>query len=1021
MHPARTAAPAGRFQGRPEGSALVVVLLFTMLITGVVIAFLSSATTERKTAISQLERYRAASLASYGVEQTVALLSEHTSRRTVAEQADGSTAQVFPHFVTGPGLLSIQTTGSGTVGEQPTASAPRRLIPLSSGTPTASSHSNPVLNPANLNIRMFSLESSASWLLTNHNGLGAAGPAMTVKWIYLRQNLHDQPGTPAVWTEEEDLAEEPAIDPKRPIVGRYAYWVDDESAKINYNTAWKRDPGPNPSVHPNPSRLSHPSRVNMMALSFPTGKTALESTADVLFRWRDRTPNRPFNSFADARQADASLLELLEHNKFVLTHYNHDPDVNVFGEGRILLTTRPALVPKINGLPVREFLDILREDVENHQLDPGLTDDIAGGQPDWRAGANGSATLPNKFDTAVRKLMRYLTSKNWIFAPGGSFADKYHPGVAGDDPRLAQLAVNIIDYVRCKESRQPVVAPLHFGLDETGRYTLHPDHALGQKSSQGVTRAPLITEMGMWVSPQPVTMPLGETVTPPDWPKDESGNPKPLYPSYFKVELHLPEGYQVMDLAGMSGINLVPVKTLPFPAGALRCWFVALDETFASTRTYYVPSPTTRAVLPMKDRAAVALPITQGDVVSNNGNTLQPGGYATVTKLLYREESPEAAPEAAMRCTLRQGTSGPDGLLAGPETRWPCFSRVPHRQPATWMWQTGAVSEAGMSSLEVDDPRVAVAGEDWQPNRRSNNSFGNVNSVSTLGSQPVDAGESAPPQDVDKDGKLTQAGSRMPPPMGAGSNNDSGDNGLVTSIGELGFVCTGVDAGAAGVPWRTLRLQPGSANTTLQLPDWALLDLFAVVHTSTEKVKEPAAIYFPYQTSVGGRVNVNSRLHGLSGIDRVSALHAVFAGARALPKKEEAATIASNIYHHALAEGAKPGRHYGLPAEPSPADLENDVYDSPAEICEIKGLADRGEQSEDLVREVVGLLSCKGGVFTIYTAGQALKQSRSGSLIITAEQRRQVTVERIIDHHGTSSSPDDTVRFRTLYSRELNP
>lgn len=1008
---------AGRRARRREGSALVVVLLLTALITGIVIACLASATLERKTADSHLERYRASILASWGVEQTLAVLGRETARRVEIPQEDGTTKRAFPHYLSAPGLLVIPglSVSPPDAGEAPVQTIlPKKIIPLSSGAPVAASRRDPLFNPANLNIRLFAQDGPASWLLANHDGRGASGPVMAVKWIYLRRNHHNKPRTPSAWTEEEDFTEEPAIDPNRPIIGRYAYWVDDESSKINYNTAWKRDPGPNPSVHPNPSRLSHPSLVNMMALFFPDGTPAMETTADALFRWRDRSPNRPFNSFADARQADASLLELLEHNKFELTHYNHDPDVNVFGEGRILLTTRRSLAPQIDGQPVREFLDILRDDVEESLLDPGLKDDLAGGQPDWRAGADGSVTLPNKFDAAVRKLMRYLKARNWPFAPGRSFTDKYHPGVDDDDPRLAQLAVNIIDYVRCKESRQPVVAPLHFGLDAARRYTLHPDHAFGPLSCQGVSRAPAITEMGFWVSPEPVTMPVGESMTPPDWPLDEAGNPKPLHPCYFKIELHLPPGYQVMDIAGMLGVNLAP------SAGSARRWFVSLDETFAGFGSYYFQSPTTRAILPMRAQSSKALPIVQGDVTGPNGSTLRPGAYVTVTKLLYREEPPAAAPRAAMRCALYQGTSGPEGLLAGPESRWPCFARAPHRAPVLWTWNAASASAADMSSLEVDDPQVNVAVADWQPNKNNGNTFGSLNSISTLGKRPQST-KGAPLQDADPDGRLTQAGCRMPPPLGAGSNNLGGDNGLVTSIGELGFVNTGADAGAAGIPWRTLRLQPGSAATADEISDWSLLDLFSVVHTSTEKVKEPAAVYFPHQTSVGGRVNINARLHGFAGMERLSAIHAALAGARALSKKEEAPIIAANILHHVLADGTHPGRHYGLPGPASPEALARNVYDTPAEICEIKGVADAGEQSEDLFREVIGLLSCKSGVFAIHTVGQALKQTRSGGLVVTAEQRRQVIVERMIDHRGTPESGDDIVRFKTLYARELNP
>jgi hypothetical protein len=72
-----------------------------------------------------------------------------------------------------------------------------------------------------------------------------------------------------------------------------------------------------------------------------------------------------------------------------------------------------------------------------------------------------------------------------------------------------------------------------------------------------------------------------------------------------------------------------------------------------------------------------------------------------------------------------------------------------------------------------------------------------------------------------------------------------------------------------------------------------------------------------------------------------------------------------------------------------------------------------GEASEQLVREVANLITSRGNVFSVYTIGQALKQTPAGQLVVTGEQRQQGMIERYSDAAK--------VRFRSLYFRNLTP
>ena len=121
-----------------------------------------------------------------------------------------------------------------------------------------------------------------------------------------------------------------------------------------------------------------------------------------------------------------------------------------------------------------------------------------------------------------------------------------------------------------------------------------------------------------------------------------------------------------------------------------------------------------------------------------------------------------------------------------------------------------------------------------------------------------------------------------------------------------------------------------------------------------------------------------------------------------------AETTASNIYNFVTAQH---GTLYNYP----------NAYISQGEVCEIAGVADGGEQSEELVRQIGSLTTARTGVFTIYSVGQALKQTPSGQLTITAEQRTQTMVERVSASVGTSGTNPAVVDFRPVYYRSLTP
>jgi hypothetical protein len=915
MNARRPIFPGAR-PSRRSGSALVITLAVLVLMSIMVISLSDMTRVERGAARSHLEKARAELLAQTGAAKVVARLRKET-------------ADPARNWISQPGQLVASdplSTSTKTVADPP--------IPLSSGAPVVvtSSFVPGVLRPAQLNVPTF--EQGATGMIPPHLITNLPDPAnaaqavpMAVRWVYVRKD------------GSEDLAEQPVLSDKtNPIVGRYAYWTDDESSKVNYNLAWTRG-----SNNPNPA--SHPTRINLPTLFGAADPDAEAKAAAIHLYDPFATQTQPipatsaayraisrffFQTPEDARQVeriqpgvDASLLA----TKFNVTHYNHDPDTTFFNEPRIVLTTRKD---RAGGRP---FLKISA--VDNVDL------------------GNLSSIDNNELTKKINKLNSYLQRTDWPMAPGASLQSKYYTGNAN---RLTQLSLNIIDYVRSKESNKPIVVPLRGTyLGNNFNIVIGTD----PNSYLAIARAPRITEVGLFVSR---TAQSGKT-----------------YAAKLKVEVYLPKNF------GIASLDLTTLQMFQ-------------DLYFEDGTSTNQPLHVTLA----------EAPITSAEVAPVG--PLLPGSRATITRtftITYTASRPASESVALARIAIAQtGAPGVSNrldivpLLGGKGD----YAKVKVNAPD--------VGEAIMPSVEVDDPRINSHKDDWK--QVAANSFGALNHVSTIGAAPNAA--IIPQQDAGSDGKITDVSLVIPAPSGSTTPGlSSNPNGVVASAGELGYISTGMQsAGMAGAPWRTLRLQPNK-QTTAVVPDWAFMDLFTVpadVPPDVAGKPSPKAIFSPHGTESGGRVNMNARPEPFN-LDRLDPLGAVFEGATYdatdLTKKLDnptARAIAAAVYHRDLAVASTvcpAGKQYGYQSG----------YDSPGEVVEMRGVADRGEAGEQLVREIANLITSRGNVFSVYTVGQALRQTPAGDLVVTGEQRQQSMIERYSD--------GSTIHIRPVYFRNLTP
>jgi hypothetical protein len=928
-----------------RGVALVVTLAILVIVTVLIVGLTMAMRIEREAAHSHLERARAGYFAQMGVEQLVGALHQQIADTNIS-------------WISFPGRIVSSGSSFGKL---------TNSVDLYSG--IGNTNLAGVLRPPNLNAQILQDQLPKTYLITdrtrNPSDPNSGAVELPLRWIYVRQD-----GT-------LDASESPnLLDKANPIVGRYAYWADDESSKLNYNIAWKRGA---PGVP-----VGNPSQLNLPSLPGMTEPDADSVHASITTN-NYTNVTRLFNSPYDARRLGTNLSSIINSNKFEVTHFNHDPNTTFFNEPRIVLTTQEKYAPRdANGNLLTDpaigapyFLDILK----SANTDPGGPTD---GSP--------TATSPSiidedKLTKTLLLLVNYLKRNDWpITSTNSSLQQKYFPiasgGAAADPYRLTQFAIEIIDYVRCKESTNVLVPPLlgvyqsatDFSTDaQAADYGRRPD------VYQGLTRTPFITELGLWV---PDVIP-------------SSGS----FDVKFKIEFYLPPSYGVDSVDLASSPNILSVS------------FVATDGSY---------------ILRPVSGPALSLPISAAEC-STGTTVLRAGEYVTVTRTVACQNTspnysipPPPAPRPERLALIVSYGPKNNFLQSVPQRRR-------HESPVgLWVPIDGpGTAENMISTVETDDPRCNLLGGalnytgDWKP--ASPNTLGASNAISTLGA-PADA-SIVPQQDTDSSGRISAASLYMPSPKGYMKSDGTVPNpdGLVKSPGELGYIHTGIQRNLKSIPWRTLRLQPNKYSDTSQVPDWAFMDLFTVPTRITDP-NDPGYnttannIFYPHGTTIAGRINMNAQAQPFGNPDafavpmeRIYPLKALFEGVETASggtiSPAQAEAISRNIYSRTLATGANPGKHYG----------NADAYDSQGEIVEIAGVADGGEESEEVVRGIANLMSARGSVFSLYSIGQALKQTPDGRLVVNGEQRLHTLVERYLD------SSDDTVKFRSVYFRNLTP
>ena len=928
--------------------ALVTTLALVVITTILIVGFTVSMRTERVASNAMANSGRSTLLARGALAHATSLLVKNIPSPGAPLVDPPVDAAV--NWAVNPGQLTLIDKNG------------RRTIPLHSG--EASSNSD--LESVNLN---------AKSAVTQEYPISSGGEVMRVKWLPVMRD----PSQAASATNA--------------IVGRYAFWIDDECAKINFNTASGKpsDIATHVATELSP-RVDR--TVTTTVMSYILGHPAsvnLDSLAVIDPKFYGNIYNRGFYNSPEAFRDSGYVTnadQVYRDNKFFLTAFSRSPEFNVFGKSRIYVMEKPENLYEGG---------IYQNQADNTQPMYFLDSANIG------ISTNRAMIMP-----VVKTIAQYLQRADWPGYPGQSFVKKWQSKVPSTAANPAQTALAEADQVALNMVAMGSLASGYTGSPgdneddsvkslynmvslfngQTGTGS-EPDNFVWKGPLSGEPMMPqvplpLLNEVAMVVTPVKAVQVTGKPPVQPGQYNLRFAIRSELYhqemgasangtegiglgsmairPSYFEytassdingktiaqamssISRTSSKGWRnwpMDDLVALPSGNLLPGGYSVVETEFARYLGTRTDDKFQritndSTGTKAIFSGTVK--LTFWARMGTAVFTSYFSVQNGKAIQLAPiyTPTAATTDPLYRAADDGGALKYEMTLIL-----APDGSSAG---------------------------EPVIQSLEVVDPQVHAHKEDWKALSPGEDTLGGPNTTLTASLDPS---------------KYRYWNMNAPNKLGLGFEDSDFQFSKRypyrgTSIGMFSFITTGIQRSR---PYETLKLQP---STPGEIPDWLVLDLLAPPllrsNFSINGTSESQSI--SYLNSTAGKININSKIYPDNAYftppPRRAPLDALFA-------------------HMPHASDAVDGiMSYQTPAK---------GFQYAGEVCDAPGVADQGAngfQKEALVRNLADLVTTQSNTFGIWGAAQTVKKKRGNTGygvvengdIVTGEKRFFAVVER---------------------------
>ena len=393
-----------------NGMALVMVLVVLVLLSGLLVAFFSSANLNRTAASSYADGAVTKHLSDSAVSYAMGQMRAATTGTNIAWASQPGMIRTYDNSGNKQALYKLYSSDKMVVTDIPSyhlsddlkanagasvtdwVNQPAIFTDLNSPAPDASGTANiyPIVDPTAV-ADGFSLANDPA---NNPAGAGTNQAPMPVKWIYVLKSGSltaptsvDATGNIASWS---GAAVAPSA--SNPIVGRIAFWTDDESCKLNLNTASEPTPWASPMAvtfqdlnfgkyqpaqkeyqrfpgHPFTTALSpvlFPGTTGNLTASqmqsiyelVPRGQWGGSQAASIPVTAPEFLPVTPDqdrlfasvdeaifafpSSSGSSRPANAQFQSTLEKARFFLTANSRAPEVNLFGKPRVSIWPVPA-------------------------------------------------------------------------------------------------------------------------------------------------------------------------------------------------------------------------------------------------------------------------------------------------------------------------------------------------------------------------------------------------------------------------------------------------------------------------------------------------------------------------------------------------------------------------------------------------------------------------------------------------------------------------------------------------------
>ncbi|MEA3211552.1 MAG: hypothetical protein QOE70_4609 [Chthoniobacter sp.] len=265
MNPLDPSATFGFLHGtvRSRGIALVLVLAFLVIISGLILAFFANVTTESATATNYADGATARMLADSTLNLVQAQIRDATrgqdatnASSILAWASQPGTIRTFDPTGKSKDVYKLYSANNLVVSAADFAanpdpvpnewrSNPNQYVDLNApgtmegastvpGAATVKKLVYPILDPAAVGfVDGFAITSPPGYIKTQSASAENNPAPMPVKWLYLLQDGTFAPAS-AVDANTVSII---AATATNPIIGRVAFWTDDETSKVNINTA----------------------------------------------------------------------------------------------------------------------------------------------------------------------------------------------------------------------------------------------------------------------------------------------------------------------------------------------------------------------------------------------------------------------------------------------------------------------------------------------------------------------------------------------------------------------------------------------------------------------------------------------------------------------------------------------------------------------------------------------------------------------------------------------------------------